>query len=140
MIVFDASVALKWYFDEPSAEAAKAELIRHGGKIVGPGVYLVEVSAALVRRAKVDKLRRSEMEAALEHFLTLITEHFITVREAETEDMARAAKLALDLGHPLKDCIYLALAMKLGCELLTCDRRFASKAKAAWPNIRVLEG
>lgn len=140
MIVFDASVALKWYFEEPGAEAAKAELIRHGGEIVVPGVFLVEVSAALVRQANVNKLRRDTMEAALEHILTLFTEQFITVRETETEEMARAARLALDLGHPLKDCTYLALALKMGCELLTSDRRFAEKAKSEWPKIRVLEG
>jgi predicted nucleic acid-binding protein len=140
VIVFDASLALKWYFEEPSADAAKAALVQHGGEIVVPSVFLVEVSAALVRRANADKLHRDEMEAALEHFLTLISEQFITVRETGTEDMARAVRLALDLGHPLKDCIYLALAMKIGCELLTSDLRLAAKGQPLWPKIRVVEG
>ena len=50
------------------------------------------------------------------------------------------ASLALDLGHPLKDCIYLALAMKIGCELLTSDLRLAAKGQPLWPKIRVVEG
>ena len=140
MIVFDASVALKLYFDEAGRDAAKAELARNGGAIKVPGVFVVEVTAALVRRANIDKALRGIMESALSGFLALIDEHFITVAATGTEAMARAAKLALDLGHPLKDCIYLALAMEMGCELLTSDLRFAAKARPVWPQVRVLEG
>lgn len=140
MIVFDASLALKWYFDEPGQHAAKAELARHGGAIVVPQVFLVEVTAALVRRANMDKTLRSEMEGSLAGFLALINERFITVDGTDTAATAQAATLALDLGHPLKDCIYLALAMKMGCELLTSDLRFATKARGTWSKIRVLEG
>ena len=140
MIVFDASLALKWYFDEAGGSAAKAELARHGGDIIVPGMFVVEVTAALVRRANIDKALRSTMESALSSFLALIEERFISVDETGTDAMARAARLALDLGHPLKDCIYLALAMKMGCEMLTSDLRLADKARGTWPKIRVLEG
>jgi predicted nucleic acid-binding protein len=46
--------------------------------------------------------------------------------------------LAIDIGHPLKDCVYLVLAMELDCELVTCDARFAKKAKSVWGRVRVL--
>jgi predicted nucleic acid-binding protein len=46
----------------------------------------------------------------------------------------------MNLGHPLKDCIYLALAMEMSCDLITCDARFAEKAKGAWARVRVLGG
>ena len=88
----------------------------------------------------MDKSLRGEMEAALDSLFGLTADKFIDIHETGTEDMASAARLALDLGHPLKECIYLALAMKMGCELLTSDRRFAQKAKSQWPKIRVLEG
>lgn len=140
MIVFDASLALKWYFVEAGAEAAKAELAQHGGAILVPGVFVLEVVAGLVRRANMDKALRSEMEASLAGFRALVDEDFITVKPTDSATMARAAALALDLGHPLKDCIYLALAMKMGCKLLTCDLRFATKARGTWTKIRVLEG
>ena len=52
--------------------------------------------------------------------------------------LATAAGLAVDLGHPLKDCIYLALAIELECELVTADARFAEKAKGVWDKVRVL--
>ncbi len=52
--------------------------------------------------------------------------------------MANAAKLALDLGHSLTDCIYLALAIELACPLITCDAKFAAKARGTYANIRAL--
>ena len=140
MIVFDASLALKWYIPESGSEASQAELARHIGTIIVPGVFLLEVTGALVRRANMNKSLRGELEAALNGFLALTADRFITVRETDGDEMARAAKIALDLGLPLKDCIYLALAMKMGCELLTSDRRFAAKAQPVWTRVRVLEG
>jgi predicted nucleic acid-binding protein len=140
VIVFDASLALKWYLDEPGSLAAESALAEREGRIIVPDVFVLEVTGALVRRANVNKAIRRDMEIALSGFLALIDEHVITVDATGTEAMASAAQLALDLGHPLKDCIYLALAMKMGCELLTSDLRLAEKARATWPKIRVLEG
>jgi predicted nucleic acid-binding protein len=138
VIVFDAGVALKWYIDEPGSQTAVAELVRHGGQIIVPSVFLVEVTGALVRRANMEPSLRAEVETALERFLALIKEHIITVREADPAAMATAAGLALDLNHPIKDCMYLALAMELECDLLTSDLRFAAKAQPVWPKVWVL--
>ena len=40
-----------------------------------------------------------------------------------------AARLALDLDHPVYDCIYLALALQEGYPVLTADRRFHDAVK-----------
>ena len=54
------------------------------------------------------------------------------------EGIVKAANLAIDIGHPLKDCIYLALAMELGCPLVTCDTKFATKAHEVYAGVQVL--
>ena len=41
--------------------------------------------------------------------------------------MRAAADLAMRLGHPLKDCIYLVLADRLGCTVVTADARFRDR-------------
>jgi predicted nucleic acid-binding protein len=56
----------------------------------------------------------------------------------DNQALASAASTAIDIGHPLKDCIYLILAMELDCELMTCDARFAKKARDVWDRVRVL--
>lgn len=138
MIVADASLAIKWYLDEPLADEADAWLTKHQRTVAVPEVFLVEVTGALVRRANMDKSLRALSEQSIARFVALFDESMIVIDSGGAARTARAARLALDLGHPLKDCIYLALAIDLGCELVTCDARFAEKAKAAWPQIRLL--
>jgi predicted nucleic acid-binding protein len=40
--------------------------------------------------------------------------------------LAAAARLAGDLGHPVYDCMYLALALQEQRPVITADRRFQS--------------
>jgi predicted nucleic acid-binding protein len=43
------------------------------------------------------------------------------------DPLVRAARLAVTLGHPIRDCIHLALADQLGCALTTCDVGFRDR-------------
>ena len=138
MIVADASLALKWYLDEALSDEADHWFTEHEGQIRVPHVFLIEVTGALVRRANIDKTLRSKSEASIARFAALFDEQLIRVEHAEPQQMAKAANLALDLGHPLKDCIYLALAMELECDLVTCDTKFAAKAQGVWDWVRIL--
>ena len=69
----------------------------------------------------------------------MLREETIATSPTSPDLLVRAANLALELGHPLKDCVYLALAMDLDCKLITCDAKFASKASVKWGNVQVLE-
>lgn len=139
MIVIDASVAVKWFVREVSSDLADA-LLGHPNDLVAPDCFMIEVAAALVRKANMNKDNRAASEAALASLALMLENHVVRTEATLPADMMTAAKLALDLGHPVKDCIYLALAMKMGCDLLTSDRRFAAKAQPVWPMVRVLEG
>lgn len=138
MIIVDASVAAKWYLLEPFTGEALALLAEQGGNIRVPEVFITEVMGVLVRRANIDKTLRRDSETSIASFAALFDEQLLRVEPVEPRQMERAAAHALDLGHPLKDCIYLAQAMDLGCELVTCDARFAEKAKRVWNGVRVL--
>ena len=138
MIVVDASLAVKWYVRESLSTQALALALRHEGDIAVPDVFVTEVMGALVRRANIDKTLRTDSEASLRRFAAVFEEQTIKAQRSNPAIMAHAANLALDLGHPLKDCIYLALAIELGCDLVTADARFAAKAKGVWDRVRVL--
>ncbi len=139
MIVIDASVAVKWYVREISSDQADA-LLLNPNELVAPDFFVIEVAAALVRKANMNKDNRIASETGLASFTAMLECGVVRTESTQLADLMAAARLALDLGHPIKDCIYLALAMKLGCELLTSDRRFAAKAEPVWPKVRVLEG
>jgi predicted nucleic acid-binding protein len=98
----------------------------------------VEVHATHVRGANMVKSNRPDAETAIRLFQAMIELCELTLMRSMPTQIEQAAKLAIDLGHPLKDCIYLMLAMDMGCELVTCDTRFAAKAKGVWDRVRVL--
>ncbi len=137
MIVVDASLAVKWFLDEPLAAEATA-LLMSGEDLLAPAHFHIEVASTLVREANIDKRLAEPMRQALDGLEGLLVSSTVRLIAAEPESVSTAAAMAIDLGHPLKDCIYLALAMELGCELVTADARFAAKVKGVWAGVRVL--
>lgn len=138
MIVVDASLAAKWVLEERDSSDALDFLLRFGRELVGPNLIFIEVASAIVRRANENQIARATATAALERWtaewpVNVVKPHRVTQRR-----LVNAGSIALDLGHPIKDCIYLALAIEFDCELATCDARFAAKAQALWPRTRLL--
>jgi predicted nucleic acid-binding protein len=137
-IVVDASLAVKWFLLEANSSAARDVLATEIGRIAVPAVFGIEVCAALVREANNDKANTSAMRSAIARLTELIGDGSILAHDQTPAQITRAADIAINLGHPLKDCIYLALAMDLNCDLITCDARFAAKARGVWDRVRVL--
>ena len=53
--------------------------------------------------------------------------------------LPRHRELALHLAHPLADCLYLALAERLGVALITADRAFARRAARRSNLVQILD-
>jgi predicted nucleic acid-binding protein len=138
MIVVDASLGAKWFLDEDVSQAAIDLLANQFGTIAAPDLFGIEVAATLVREANARKGAAADMRLALDRLIGLFDSVAVELFPTNPENLAAAAALAIGIGHPLKDCIYLALAMELGCELVTCDARFAEKARGVWDRVRVL--
>jgi predicted nucleic acid-binding protein len=138
VIVIDASVAVKWYFPEADSDAAIDLLNSRVSGLTAPDLFGIEVIAALVRKGHMDKAQQPGIRILLDDFEEKLSERQVQLVRLSSMKLLNAGKLALDLGHPFKDCIYLTLAMELGCELVTCDARFAARAKGVWDRVRVL--
>ena len=131
-LVLDASVAIKFYAIEPDTDAALA-WIERGGRFVVPDIFLVEVLQALLRHHREARLSFGDLIGASAELAQLVE-----VPASSAELMPVALSLARTLDHKLHDCIYLALAQRLGCPLLTADLRLARKAKTSALAIQVL--
>lgn len=134
-LVVDASVALKWVLAEPGQDAADALL---NEDLIAPSLWLLEAANALWRRSLRGELSAGEAEERLsELFNAPVTSIPIE------DDLAMAAALAQRLGHPVYDCLYLALAVREQTHVVTADRRFWAIARTA-PDlagrVRLLEG
>lgn len=119
MIVVDASVALKWVFDEEFSYRA-VELLDATDVPIAPTLLLIEAGNALWKR-----VRRNEVSAveARELLHTLERQGVGWVDEHALVEPALA--LASSLNHPIYDCVYLALALREDVKLATADLKFA---------------
>lgn len=114
-MIVDASVAVKLLAPEDGSEISKAILISQN--VIAPDLLLAEVSNAMW-----SKVRRGILAAPntrLDQLPLFIAEFIPSV-----ELMDDALRLAIELGHPVYDCFYLALAIARDVPLVTADARF----------------
>jgi predicted nucleic acid-binding protein len=135
MTVVDASVAVKWFFPETDGEAA-CGLLLEGGLLAAPALIRTEVAGAITKKVRLYGIDPREAELAMETWSD-IGEGLVTLLPDE-DHLPEAFRLALALQHRLQDCLYLAAAKHHGAPLVTADKEFAAKARASYPNIRLL--
>ena len=119
-IVVDASVAVKWVLSETGSEAADALLDQD---LMAPVLWLAETANVLWRKARIGEITAEQASARLSELLTAPVASLPIEPHLEP-----ALKLALEIGHPVYDCVYLALALHHRTHVVTADRRFASAA------------
>lgn len=136
MIVVDASVAVKWLLPETGADAAR-RLLDSGDTLLGPALIRVEVAAAVARKARYGEMDPRDAAAAAELWFQSIRDGLIALSPDEA-DLPRGFGLALELRHPVQDCLYLALAERLGAELFTADQKFVACAGPSHPAVHAL--
>lgn len=135
-VVVDASVLAKLFLQEADSKLAR-DLVGSGRVLMGPEHATIEVASAMVRRFRSGGLTRSEAEQAL----VAVRQFFLRGAFALTADadlLPRAEEIALDLKHALKDCLYVALAERAQCELITTDATLVSRAAPLFPFVKPL--
>ena len=116
-LIVDASVAIEWLVEEESSEAA---LALRDDDLAAPSLLRIEVAnvlRTLAARGQVSEAEARELPA-------LFQSAPMTIVEPNDALECAALDLALRLGHPIYDCLYLALAVRMGRTLVTADARF----------------
>ena len=119
-LVVDAGVAVKWLVAEEGSDAAD-RLLANGDDLYAPRLMASEVANAPWR-----KVRLGEVERGRVGVLTAAVPEMPVRWGADETVCADAVRLALALDRPVHDCMYLALAHRLGARLVTADSRFAN--------------
>lgn len=132
----DASVVAKLFVMEPDTPRAFS-LTNSGARLIAPSHLAMEVSSAITRRHRQGGITRVDAEAAL----TKASLFFSTASVELSPDQAvlgRAEEIALDIKHALKDCLYVALAERERCELITADATLLTRAQPHFPFVKPL--
>lgn len=124
-LVLDASVWVKWLFNDPEREpltdeaTALVAAVIERGAMLQPVHWLAEVGAALARKTPETAERNLFLLDAL---------------ECETlggiEVIQRACRLSIELNHHLFDTLYHAVALETDdAMLITADGRYLNRAE-----------
>ncbi len=136
MIVVDASVAVQWLVPELGAEQSELPLGR--SDLIAPGLLQVEVGNALRRKVASGDITLQQADDGFR----LVAAN-VDLRLPSPTLLSRALRIALDMAHPIYDCLYLALAEAADAQLYTRDQEFAARAHrialghliASWPPV-----
>jgi predicted nucleic acid-binding protein len=113
--VVDASVVVKCLIPEPDSLKA-AEVMRY--PVTAPDLLVPECLNALWKKFRRGELREDQVLRGA-HALQIAG---VTLEPTQPLAM-EAIVLSLRLRYPAYDCVYLALARKIGGELVTADEK-----------------
>jgi predicted nucleic acid-binding protein len=134
--VVDASVALKWYFREPNAEAATQVLVEGNEglrELIAPDWIVAELANVLWKKVQRRECGADQARTILELFDVDAPELL-----AAAPLVPRALELALRLEESVYDCLYLAAAIESEASLVTADRRLARAARGVLAEVELL--
>ncbi len=116
IVVIDASVAAKWFVDEPFSQEARSVLLAlrdQPERFAVPELFFVEMLSVLSRI--------TESEEQLKDLLGILEELGLARLALGHETLRRAAELTFAWGLNAYDAIYAAIADLLGGQWLTAD-------------------
>lgn len=134
--VIDASVAIKWTIEEENS--AEALALASACSLMAPQLLLTECANILwrkVRFGQVSVQKAVEWHGDLAYVpIEYLNDHAL---------LPRALALAVELDHPIYDCLYLAASETCGAPLVTADaklyRKLAGSIGIAIPPILLSE-
>ena len=131
-LTVDASIVVKWFVTEPLCEEARL-LLTPRVRLHAPEFLLAEFANTIWKKG-----RRGEIPDPRPYFDEFAGLHETIVLRPGSALIGRAAEIAVEIDHPVYDCLYLACAEATESAVVTADRRLADKAAKRLPNIDAL--
>ena len=117
-LVVDASVAVKWFFPEIHSVCA-LDILRSDCQICAPDLVWSEVSNVIWKRWRRKQISRNEGSAIIYDLIRF------PLKIHASDTLAPIAwGISTQTDQSFYDSLYLALAIKTNCRLITADRKF----------------
>lgn len=121
-IVVDASVAIKLFVEETLRDEAR-HLFKHQREIQAPDFILIEVANVAWKKAV-----RKEIGNDQARNIVHVIPEFIPLLLPSSKFLERATEMAIELTHPVYDCLYIACAEMTDGVVVTADERLVRVA------------
>jgi predicted nucleic acid-binding protein len=118
-VVVDASVVAKWFVAEEQAELA-LQLLASPLEFLSPDLIWAEVGKVLWKRVRRNQISREEAITICDDLLQMPVE--TTPSQTLLSD---AFEIAVDTDRTVYDSLYLALAIRKGCKMVTSDDKLS---------------
>lgn len=131
--VLDANVALKWVLPEADSDKAlrlRAELQAGVDQLLPPDVFPVEIAHALTRAERRGDMPIGDADV---HLLNILSTSPRFHSALAILRWALAISSAARIG--VYDCLYVALAEREACQLVTADDKLAKNLQPQFPRI-----
>jgi predicted nucleic acid-binding protein len=131
--ILDSSVAFKWALSE--VDSGKADAIRVDFRnaiheLLAPDIFNVEVSHALTRAERQGRIAVGEARKLLLDILTTPPTFF-----SFQPLLLRAVDISSRMRVGIYDCVYVALAERESCGLITADKTMVNALQKDFPFI-----
>jgi predicted nucleic acid-binding protein len=128
--VLDASVALAWFLDRPTAQYADhvKQLLLRGARAVVPGLWQLEIANGFVMAERRGILTSSETIEALQNLEVVIGQ---AIESGDSIPMRGILSAARKFQLTAYDAAYLETALREGLPLATLDRQLLAAASKA---------
>jgi predicted nucleic acid-binding protein len=124
-LVLDASVAMKWVLteaDSAKALAVRADYQNQTHELLTPDIFPVEIAHGLAKAERRGIVPQGDADKLLTNVLSTPPQ-----LHSHLPLLKRALEIASQARHGVYDCLYIALAEREGCDLLTADESLVRK-------------
>ena len=132
-LIIDASVAIKWFVEEPGSDMARRLLTSGPDHLEAPELLVAEVCNAAWKSQRLGQVSVLQFDLITSRIEAMFGRLWSLGPLA-----SRASGLAKQLDHPVYDCFYLALSEARRTRLVTADGKLLSRLKGTeWSELAV---
>ena len=134
--VLDSSVALKWLLPEPDSDKAirlREDFQKAVHELLAPDIFPLEVLNSLT---KAERTKRIGVGIAYSLWQSILTD--LPALYPHSPLLQRAYQIASPARAAVYDCLYVALAERGQCEIITADDRLVRNLQTQFPFVKAL--
>jgi predicted nucleic acid-binding protein len=131
--VLDSCIAFKWHVAEKDTAKAlqiRADFLRGNVELLAPDFFTIEFAHSITKAERQGRITPAEGAIHLQDMLATLPD-----LHPHLPLLPRAYEISSQTGQGVYDCLYVALAEREGCELLTSDEKLIRKLQPIFPFI-----